>query len=114
MGIGTSSSSSGASAPRANAYAVNRDASELGRSPARKAPASAQPGPMHVIYTGLRPGEKLAEKVFSDAEERVPSAHPKIWATRRTEPPEDFPLFLERLYAAAHDGDSVLVKELFQ
>ena len=38
----------------------------------------------------------------------------KIWATRRTEPPEDFPLFLERLYAAAHDGDSVLVKELFQ
>ena len=52
--------------------------------------------------------------MFSDAEERVPSAHPKIWATRRTEPPEDFPLFLERLYAAAHDGDSVLVKELFQ
>src|SRR5580693_2719936 len=50
MGIGTSSSSSGASAPRANAYAVNRDASELRRSPARKAPASAQPGPMHVIY----------------------------------------------------------------
>ena len=54
MGIGTSSSSSGASAPRANAYAVNRDASELGRSPARKAPASAQPGPMHVIYMSVR------------------------------------------------------------
>ena len=69
---------------------------------------------VEIRYTGLRPGEKLAEKVFSDAEERVPSAHPKIWATRRTEPPEDFPLLLERLYAAAHDGDSVLVKELFQ
>src|SRR6266478_3715774 len=53
MGIGTSSSSSGASAPRANAYAVNRDASELRRSPARNAPASAQPGPMHVIYTSV-------------------------------------------------------------
>ena len=53
MGIGTSSSSSGASAPRANAYAVNRDASELRRSPARKAPASAQPGPMHVIYMSV-------------------------------------------------------------
>src|ERR1700740_3101659 len=50
MGIGTSSSSSGASAPRAKAYAVNRDAPELRRSRARKAPASAQPGPMHVIY----------------------------------------------------------------
>src|SRR5260370_39671067 len=53
MGIGTSSSSSGASAPRANAYAINRDASELGRSPAQKAPASAQPGPMHVIYMSV-------------------------------------------------------------
>jgi FlaA1/EpsC-like NDP-sugar epimerase len=69
---------------------------------------------VEIRYTGLRPGEKLAEKVFSDAEERVPSAHAKIWATRRTEPPPDFALLLERLYAAAHDGDSVLVKELFQ
>jgi FlaA1/EpsC-like NDP-sugar epimerase len=69
---------------------------------------------VEIRYTGLRPGEKLAEKVFSDAEERVPSVHPKIWATRRTEPPADFPLLLERLYIAAHDGDSVLVKELFQ
>src|SRR5579859_4743419 len=32
MGIGTSSSSSGASAPHANAYTVNPDASELRRS----------------------------------------------------------------------------------
>src|SRR5712691_734647 len=53
MGIGTSSSFSGASAPRANAYAVNRDASELRRSHARKAPASAQPDPMHVIYMSV-------------------------------------------------------------
>src|ERR1022692_3574987 len=53
MGIGTSSSSSGASAPRANAYTVNRDASELRRSHARKAPASAQPDPMHVIYMSV-------------------------------------------------------------
>jgi hypothetical protein len=48
-------------APRAKCLcAVNRDASELRRSRARKAPASAQPGPMHVIYsaTGCRqPGE---------------------------------------------------------
>jgi FlaA1/EpsC-like NDP-sugar epimerase len=69
---------------------------------------------VEIRYTGLRPGEKLAEKVFSDAEERVPSVHAKIWATRRTEPPPDFARLLERLYAAAHDGDSVLVKELFQ
>ena len=65
MGIGTSSSSSGASAPRANAYAVNRDASELRRSPARKAPASAQPGPMHVIYMSVHTGIQAAHRTDS-------------------------------------------------
>jgi FlaA1/EpsC-like NDP-sugar epimerase len=69
---------------------------------------------VEIRYTGLRPGEKLTEKVFSDGEERVPSVHPKIWATRRTEPPPDFTALLERLYTAAHDGDSALAKELFQ
>ncbi len=66
---------------------------------------------VEICYTGLRPGEKLTEKVFSDSEERVASAHPKIWATRRTEPPADFAELLERLYTAAHDGDSPLAKE---
>jgi FlaA1/EpsC-like NDP-sugar epimerase len=69
---------------------------------------------VEIRYTGLRPGEKLSEKVFSDAEERVPSAHPKIWATRSTEPPADFAALLDRLYAAADDGDAVSVKELFR
>jgi FlaA1/EpsC-like NDP-sugar epimerase len=69
---------------------------------------------VEIRYTGLRPGEKLTEKVFSDAEERVPSAHPKIWATRCIEPPADFTMLLEDLYAAANDGDSALVKKLFQ
>ena len=47
---------------RANAYAVNRDASELRRSPARKAPASAQPGPMHVIYMSVHTGIQAAHR----------------------------------------------------
>ena len=37
-----------------NAYAVNPDASEARRSPAQTAAASAQPGPMHVIYMYVR------------------------------------------------------------
>jgi FlaA1/EpsC-like NDP-sugar epimerase len=69
---------------------------------------------VEIRYTGLRPGEKLAEKVFSDAEERVPSAHPKIWATRCTEPSADFGPLLDRLYAAADDGDSAQAKELLR
>src|SRR5260370_38145835 len=52
MGIGTSSSSSGASAPRANAYAVNRDASELRRSRAQGTGLSpAWPDACHLLVT---------------------------------------------------------------
>jgi hypothetical protein len=50
-GIGTSSSSSRDITTRANDCTVNRDASELRRSHPRKAPASDQPDPMHVICT---------------------------------------------------------------
>ncbi len=32
---------------------------------------------IRIMFTGLRPGEKLNEKVFSDAEVRVPTAHPQ-------------------------------------
>ena len=64
MGIGTSSSSPGrTSAPaRGSAYAVNRDASELRRSPCCKAaipPGSAANDPsrpMHVIFWSAAPG----------------------------------------------------------
>ena len=69
---------------------------------------------VEIKYTGLRPGEKLAEKVFSDAEERVPTAHPKIWATRAAEPPVDFSWLLNDLYAAADDGDSAAAKEMLR
>jgi FlaA1/EpsC-like NDP-sugar epimerase len=68
---------------------------------------------VEIRYTGLRPGEKLSEKVFSDGEERVPSAHPKIWAARCAELPADFTGLLERLYAAADDNDAALAKKLF-
>jgi FlaA1/EpsC-like NDP-sugar epimerase len=33
---------------------------------------------MEVVYTGLRPGEKLYEEVLSDAETTLPTRHPKI------------------------------------
>jgi FlaA1/EpsC-like NDP-sugar epimerase len=69
---------------------------------------------IEIRYTGLRPGEKLSEKVFSDTEERVRSAHSKIWATRSAEPAEDFDLLLADLYEAADECDSARSKELLR
>jgi FlaA1/EpsC-like NDP-sugar epimerase len=39
------------------------------------------PGDLTIRYTGLRPGEKLNETLFSEGEQRVATGHPKVWAT---------------------------------
>ena len=51
---------------------------------------------IRIKFTGLRPGEKLNEKIFSDAEVRLPTAHPKVWATRATVVPSDLGAMLDR------------------
>lgn len=61
---------------------------------------------VRITFTGLRPGEKLNEKVFSDAEVRMPTAHHKIWATRATVVPPDLPVMLDQLYAATARNDA--------
>ena len=67
-----------------------------------------------IRFTGLRPGEKLDEALVSENEDRVPTAHPRIWATRSAEPAEDFDLLLADLYEAADEGDSARSKELLR
>jgi dTDP-glucose 4,6-dehydratase len=37
-----------------------------------------------IVYTGLRPGEKLHEDLLSDSEEPLPSSHPKIMRLKAT------------------------------
>lgn len=32
-----------------------------------------------IVFTGVRPGEKIAEKLFGDGESVLPTSHPRIW-----------------------------------
>ena len=54
-----------------------------------------------IRYTGLRPGEKLHEALFSEAEQCVPTEHPRIYSTRRAEFEDGFDALLTSLYEAA-------------
>ncbi|URM95942.1 polysaccharide biosynthesis protein [Actinomadura madurae] len=67
-----------------------------------------------IRFSGLGPGEKLAEKVFADSERRIRTAHPKIWATRPAAPPAGLPQLLDELEAAAGAGDDGAVRLLLR
>ncbi|MBO2448258.1 polysaccharide biosynthesis protein [Actinomadura barringtoniae] len=67
-----------------------------------------------IRFSGLGPGEKLAEKTFSDSERRIRTAHPKIWATRPAPPPAGLPQLLDALCGAARDGDEDEVRLLLR
>jgi FlaA1/EpsC-like NDP-sugar epimerase len=38
-----------------------------------------EPDDIEIVYTGLRPGEKLFEELYFDDERRVPTRHPKVF-----------------------------------
>jgi FlaA1/EpsC-like NDP-sugar epimerase len=59
-----------------------------------------------IRFSGLGPGEKLAEKTFADSERRIRTAHPKIWGTRPAPPPAGLPRLLDALEGAAGRGDA--------
>jgi FlaA1/EpsC-like NDP-sugar epimerase len=57
-----------------------------------------------VVFTGLRPGEKLYEELYADAETRLPTPHPQIFRARhRATSGDELRATLGRL-AAAVDG----------
>jgi FlaA1/EpsC-like NDP-sugar epimerase len=65
-----------------------------------------------IRFTGLRPGEKLHERVFSERERRIGTGHPKIWATRADPVPSNFGDLLDQLYDAAGRNESAQVRQL--
>ena len=68
-----------------------------------------------IRFTGLRPGEKLNETLFSMGETCAPTSHPKILAatsTARCEQPDTLGVRLPELYAAAERNDTVELRRV--
>ncbi|WP_223757528.1 nucleoside-diphosphate sugar epimerase/dehydratase [Myxococcus sp. RHSTA-1-4] len=59
-----------------------------------------------IVYTGLRPGEKLEETLLSEEEERTQQVRNRIKVARSPAPPADFHARLRRLWRAARTGDT--------
>jgi FlaA1/EpsC-like NDP-sugar epimerase len=64
-----------------------------------------------IIFTGLRPGEKLFEELLTAEDGVVDSPHPKIFVARINGIPEDFEDLLEDLLQAARSRDGARIRE---
>ncbi len=67
---------------------------------------------VQIRFTGMRPGEKLHEALFGQHEERLPTVNPSITAARPIRLPEDFTGRLDKLYAAAGNGEDEQVRAM--
>lgn len=68
---------------------------------------------IEVVFTGIRPGEKLSEDLWGDGMEYQKTAHPEIFRAQAEEiiMPEDLDKIIEELHRLASDGeDSTILK----
>ncbi|GAA6755570.1 nucleoside-diphosphate sugar epimerase/dehydratase [Thermus thalpophilus] len=67
-----------------------------------------------IVFTGVRPGEKLFEELLTAEEGTEASRHEKIWVARNAQLPPDFPHLLEELYRIARQGDGLKVRKMLK
>ncbi len=63
------------------------------------------PGEIPIVYTGLRPGEKLCEELLTEEEERSRVVRNRICATESPPPPPELGAWLDELYRLSEAGD---------
>lgn len=67
-----------------------------------------------VVFTGLRPGEKLKEELLTEAEEQSCIVRNKIFVAQSPSPPKDLEAQLAALLAAANTGNRQDICRAFQ
>ena len=66
-----------------------------------------------ITFTGLHPGEKLHEVLFSDKEVNLRTSHPRIWTAPVSGVGREFAVQLEELYELAHDNAPATLSEQY-
>jgi FlaA1/EpsC-like NDP-sugar epimerase len=69
---------------------------------------------IEIKYTGLRPGEKLFEELFSKNEQLVATHHPKILKALKNDLCSEFEEHLQQLIQEAAQGNDKAIKQLIK
>lgn len=70
---------------------------------------------VHIVFTGMRPGEKLYEELLTDQEQTSATQHEKIHVAKRTELPiSNFEMTIDKLLKYAYIGDNDQIKVMLK
>ncbi len=69
---------------------------------------------IEIVFTGLRPGEKLSEELFTAGDDVVRTRHEKVFKVRNGRPCASPAERVRRLAAAAEAGDELRIRQILE
>lgn len=70
---------------------------------------------IHIVFSGMRPGEKLYEELLTDEEATTVTSHKKIHVAQRTPlPTQNFEMTIDKLLKYAYIGNNEQVKAMLK